>query len=172
MLLSLLVFGRLLHPSVSSYIYFVPFRCCFGHVGAYYHWIALILCTAFAASGVGYIAGVVVSSNSSNVFAIVAILICCVFAGVEPTLRQVNKYPVVNWPWYLSYGTWTAEAAFYVWTKYLDDFGKVQISLQDGADVFGYDVEHGLNRSIGALLGLGIAMRLIAVFILWWKSKK
>ncbi len=97
--------------------------------------------------------------------------ICCVFAGVEPTLKQVNQYPVVNWPWYLSFSTWTAEATFYTWSNYLDDDGKVDISLQDGADRYGYDISHGLNRSIGALLALGIAMRIIAIFFLWYKTK-
>ncbi len=93
------------------------------------------------------------------------------FAGVEPTLKQVNQYPVVNWPWYLSFSTWTAEATFYTWTHYLEDDGKVDISLQDAADRYGYDVSHGLGRSIGALIALGIAMRIIAVMCLWWKSK-
>lgn len=146
-------------------------RCCFGHAGAFYNWIAVIVCTAFAASGIGYISGAAVPKNSANVLAIIMCFICCVFAGVEPTLKQVNQYPVVNWPWYLSFSTWTAEATFYTWSNYLDDDGKVDISLQDGADRYGYDISHGLNRSIGALLALGIAMRIIAIFFLWYKTK-
>lgn len=147
------------------------YRSCFGHPGTYDNWMAVILCTAFAASGIGYISGAAVAKNSANVLAIIMCFIFCVFAGVEPTLKQVNQYPVVNWPWYLSFATWTAESTFYTWSYYLKDYGKVDISLQDAANHYDYNISHGLNRSIGGLLALGIAMRMIAIFFLWLKTK-
>ncbi len=121
------------------------YRSCFGHPGTYYNWM--------------------------DVLAIIMCFIFCVFAGVEPTLKQVNQYPVVNWPWYLSFATWTAESTFYTWSYYLKDYDKVDISLQDAADHYDYNISHGLNRSIGGLLALGIAMRIIAIFFLWYKTK-
>lgn len=107
--------------------------------------------------------------NSSNVFAIIVTFIFCVFAGIDPTLTQVRPYPVVNWPWYISYATWTAEATYYTWIKYLTDNDHVDIPLQEGADHYGFDVNHGLSRSIGALIALGVGMRLITMLILWYK---
>jgi hypothetical protein len=133
--------------------------------------MATILSTSFAASGIGYVAGTSVNKNSSNVVAIIVSFVFCVFAGVEPTLSQVSRYPVVSWPWYISYATWTSEATFYTWTKYLTDDNKIDISLQDAADHFGWDVSNGLGRSIGALIGLGIALRIVAMIFLWWKSR-
>mmetsp|Transcript_26984 Transcript_26984/g.29427 ORF Transcript_26984/g.29427 Transcript_26984/m.29427 type:complete len:134 (+) Transcript_26984:2-403(+) len=133
--------------------------------------MAVILCTAFAGSGIGYISGVLVSENSANVFAIILTFIFCVFDGVDPTFKQINKLPVINWLWHLSFATWTAEAAFFTWTEYTENFGKLNISVQDAADKYGFDVSHGLNRSVGALLALGIGLRIIAIFILWWKAK-
>eukprot|EP01040_Poterioochromonas_malhamensis_P002087 gene2087-2226_t len=150
---------------------FVGVWCCFGHSGAFYNWMAVILCTAFAGSGIGYISGVLVSENSANVFAIILTFIFCVFDGVDPTFKQINKLPVINWLWHLSFATWTAEAAFFTWTEYTENFGKLNISVQDAADKYGFDVSHGLNRSVGALLALGIGLRIIAIFILWWKAK-
>jgi hypothetical protein len=150
---------------------FAGIWCCWGHAGYYANWMATILATSFAASGVGVIAGVVVDKNSSNVVAIIAIFVFCVFAGVEPTLAQVSRYPVVSWPWYVSFATWTAEATFYTWSKYLTNHDELNISLQDGADHFGYDVSNGLGRSIGTLIALGFAMRIIALGLLWWKTR-
>lgn len=133
--------------------------------------MAVILCTSFAASGIGYIAGAI-DYNSGSAIAIVTTLVCCVFAGTEPTLAQVNRYPVVNWPWYLSFATWTAEATYYTWTRYLADNGDLQLPLQRAADHYGYDISHGLGRSIGALIALGIAMRIVAGLLVWNKSRQ
>eukprot|EP01038_Epipyxis_sp_PR26KG_P012000 gene12000-16066_t len=81
----------------------------FGHAGHFYDWIATILSTTFASSGIGYITGVSAKKNNVAVYSILTTFICAVFAGVEPTLRRVNNFPIINWPWYLSFGTYAAE---------------------------------------------------------------
>eukprot|EP01034_Spumella_vulgaris_P027766 gene27766-34534_t len=143
----------------------------FGHAGHWYHWIASIVCTAFAASGIGYITGTAFRAGDASVYAIMLTFIFCVFSGTEPTLADVTKYPIVNWPWYLSFATYTSEATYYTWTKYLDNNGHVDDPVQEGADYYGYTVDQGLGRSIGALIALGVAMRVIAGLILYFKSK-
>jgi hypothetical protein len=143
----------------------------FGHVGHWYNWIASIVCTAFAASGIGYITGAAFRAGDASVYAIMLTFICCVFSGSEPTLADVTKYPVVNWPWYLSFATYTSEATYYTWTQYLDNDGHVADPVQEGADHYGYEVDNGLGRSIGALIALGVGMRVIAGVILYFKAK-
>lgn len=143
----------------------------FGHSGSFYNWIATIICTAFAASGVGYITGAGSRKNSASVFAIIITFIFCVFAGVEPTLAQVAKYPVVSWPWYLSFATWTAEATYFTWTEYLTNNDNVPAPIQGGADSYGYDISNGIGRSVGVLIALGVGMRILSVYIMWKKVK-
>lgn len=143
----------------------------FSIAGSFHDWIVVILCTSFAASGIGYIAGSIDYNNGSAI-GIVITFVACVFAGTEPTLTQVSRYPVVNWPWYLSYATYTAEATYYTWTRYLANNGNADLPLQRGADHYGYDIDHGLGRSVGALIALGIAMRIIAGLIVWRKTCK
>ena len=33
------------------------------------------------------------------------------------------KFPVINWLWMVSYATWTAEATYFTWTRYLEHQG-------------------------------------------------
>lgn len=149
---------------------FAGIWCVFGHAGRYYDWMAVILCTAFASSGIGYITGAVATSSTASAWAIVIAFICSVFAGVDPSLKQVNRYPVVNWPWFVNYATWTAEATYYTWTRYQDNEGRLPVPIQSGANHYGFDVSHGLGRSVGAMIALGIGMRIIAVVFLWRKT--
>jgi len=144
----------------------------FGHSGRFYNWMATILSTTFASSGIGYIFGASAKRNNVAVYSILLTFICSVFAGVEPTLRRVNQLPIVNWPWYLSFGTYAAEATLYTWSEYHDDAGAIDGQRQSGADEFGYQIKHGFGRSIGALFALGISMRIVTVFLLWRKVRK
>lgn len=134
--------------------------------------MATILATAFAASGIGYIASAAYSHSSASSFAIVAAFVSSVFAGVEPTLRQVSRYPVVSWPWYLNYATWTAEATYYTWGKYLTNDGHLPNTVETGAERYGFNVDNGLGRSVGAMMALGVAMRVIAAYMLYRRVTK
>ena len=141
--------------------------CCFGMAGSYHHWMGTIFFTAYAASGIGYVAGVSSSGYNANVYAIIMTFICCVFSGSEPSLTQVSKYPIVNWPWYLSFGTWTSEATYVTWSDYLTNNGNIPNNLQTGADSYGYQVTDGLARSLLSLFAIGTGLRLIVLFVLY-----
>jgi ABC-type multidrug transport system ATPase subunit len=140
--------------------------CCFGMAGSYDHWMATCFFTAYAASGIGYVAGVSSSGYNANVYSIIMTFICCVFSGSEPSLAQVSKYPVISWPWYLSFGTWTSEAAYVTWSDYLTNDGNIPNNLQQGADTYGYDVTNGLTRSVCALFAIGTGLRMIVLIVL------
>ncbi len=140
--------------------------CCFGMSGSYYNWMGTCVCTTYAASAIGYLTSVCSTGNNANVYAIIVTFIFCVFSGSEPSLTQVAKYPIVNWPWYLSFGTWTSEAAYVTWSAYLSDNPSMSAEVQQGADTFGYDVSHGLTRSALVLLALGTGMRIMVLIIL------
>eukprot|EP00981_Chlorochromonas_danica_P011805 scaffold4280_cov169-Ochromonas_danica.AAC.4 len=168
-----LTFGRItadLFFVVLNAFTFLGIWCLFGHVGVYYNWMATILATAFASSAIGYFTSSLVSKNSASVLAIIVTIAFCVFAGVQPTLVQVNRYPVIDWPWYISFATWTAEATYYTWTRYIIDGGHVDIDLQEGADHYGYVIDEGLGRSVGALMAIGVGIRVIAACIFQWKA--
>jgi hypothetical protein len=126
--------------------------------------------TSFAASGVGYICGVLATPTNASVYAIISTFTFCVFSGVEPTLRQIERLAVLNWAWYTSFATWTAELTYITWTKYLrKDHGEDTVPL--GADYFGYQVDD-IGRSVGLLIFIGIGLRVIAIILLYKMTKK
>lgn len=146
---------------------FAAVWCFFGMPGGYNRWLSVILATSFAASGIGYLTSVLVAQKDASVYAVIFTFIYCVFSGSEPALRQVDRYPVVNIPWYLSFGTWTAEATYVTWTSYLIDHGADTQTLDSGAHTYGYDPTHGLGRSIGALIAIGLGLRLLTAWRLY-----
>lgn len=93
-----------------------------------------------------------------------------VFSGVEPPLASVKGLPVVNWLWYLSFSTWTAEGTYVVWAhgSVIDGSGASGMAerVAAGAAYFGYDIS-SQTRSILALLGIGLAWRAVAAAVMW-----
>eukprot|EP00349_Pseudokeronopsis_sp_Brazil_P003931 CAMPEP_0202975482 /NCGR_PEP_ID=MMETSP1396-20130829/69411_1 /ASSEMBLY_ACC=CAM_ASM_000872 /TAXON_ID= /ORGANISM="Pseudokeronopsis sp., Strain Brazil" /LENGTH=186 /DNA_ID=CAMNT_0049711149 /DNA_START=34 /DNA_END=590 /DNA_ORIENTATION=+ len=81
----------LLHGFVFAGIWML-----FGHAGHYYDWMAVILSTAFAASGMGYMASAAYKQSTASTWTIVAAFVSSVFAGVEPSLSQLSRYPVIS----------------------------------------------------------------------------
>jgi ABC-type multidrug transport system ATPase subunit len=140
--------------------------CSFGMPGTPGDWILTIGGTAYAASSIGYLASAISSPKNASVNAIIITFLCAVFSGVEPTLGQVERYSVICYPWYLSFATWTSEATYVTWARYLRDYDQVDVPIQEGADVYGYDVSHGLGRSIGSLIALGTGIRLIVLILI------
>lgn len=91
-----------------------------------------------------------------------------VFSGVEPTLASVADLPVVNWLWYLSFSTWTAEGTYVVWARgsVIDgSSASMRERMAVGAAHFGYDIS-SQTRSVLVLLAIGIAWRAIAAVVL------
>jgi len=142
----------------------------FAHSGHWYAWIGVILPTTFVASSIGYCTSIVTRPVNASVIALIAVTFMCVFSGVEPQLRSVAHIPVANWPWFLSFATWTAEGTYITWSEYLT--GQRRQRMLDGAAHFGYNVQGGQGRSIGILITLGIMWRLLAVFLLLRKTTK
>jgi hypothetical protein len=139
----------------------------FGHAGHWWAWLGVHLPTAFAASGLGYAAAAYTRPVNASVIALVATLVFAVFSGVEPQLAAVSPLPVVNWLWYLSYATWTAEATYVTWTGgYLVRGDARERMLAVASSYFGYDVRGGQGRSVAALLALGLAWRALAGYII------
>lgn len=140
--------------------------CSFGMPGYPGDWLLVICGTAYAASAIGYLASTFSSAKNASVNAILITFLCAVFSGVEPKLKQVERWTVISYPWYLSFATWTSEATYVTWAQYLHDDGHVDEPIQEGASVYGYDVSHGLGRSIGALLALGTLLRLVVLVMI------
>jgi ABC-type multidrug transport system ATPase subunit len=142
----------------------------FAHSGHWYAWIGVILPTTFVASSIGYCTSIVTRPVNASVIALIAVTFMCVFSGVEPQLRSVAHIPVANWPWFLSFATWTAEGTYITWSEYFT--GQRRQRMLDGAAHFGYNVQGGQGRSIGILITLGIMWRILAVFLLIRKTTK
>lgn len=81
---------------------------------------------------------------------------------------QVQRLAVLNWIWYASFATWTAEATYKAWTQYLTE-NSGDIPIQGGADHYGYEIG-SYGRSITALICIGLGFRAIAVYLIWRKS--
>ena len=119
----------------------------------------------FAASGIGYLAGVLLPPASASTVQMVACLLCAVFSGIEPPLQEVRQYPVVNWAWYLSFGTHVAQAVYITFTQYWEGIR----DRQAGADKFGFDIR-GFGTAIGAMFGIGLMFRAFALLALRWAT--
>ena len=161
--------GRIIADIVNVFwmaFMFVGIWLLFGHAGSWYDWIAVILSTSFAASGVGYVCTVLSRPGYASTTSILVTFICCIFSGVTPTLRQVENLHVANWLWYLSYGMWTAEATYKTWTAYLPD----QDNIASAADTYGYDIS-SFDRSITMLIVLGLLWRALTVWLLYIKMR-
>ena len=145
----------------------------FGHAGHWYAWVGVCLPTAFAASGIGYTAAVSTRPVNAAVLNMLAVTTFAVFSGIEPTLHTVAPLHVVNWPWYLSFATWTAESAYVTWSGYVRDQGvpDAWARVKVGADHFGFELEGGQGRSIGALVGIGLLWRVVAAAVLYRKTR-
>ena len=138
----------------------------FGHAGSWHQWIAVVVSTSFVASGVGYACTVLSRPGYASTASILVTFMCCVFSGVTPTLVQVENLHVANLLWYLSYGTWTAEATYKTWTSYLPD----QKNVIKAADTYGYDIID-VDRSIAMLVILGFLWRVFTVWALYIKMR-
>jgi ABC-type multidrug transport system ATPase subunit len=144
----------------------------FGHPGHWWNWLGVIFFTSYASSGIGYLIAALTTPISANTATVVLSLICAVFSGVEPTLRQVNKLAILCVPWYISFATWTAEGTYYTWTTYLADADMSnEERIQEGADKFGYDLG-SMNRAVGCLIALGTAFRIFTVCAVVYTTSK
>lgn len=129
-----------------------------GASGHWYQWLAIYCGVCFSTSGVGYIAGALLPPASAAMIMTIACLTFAVFSGVEPPLKAVQDYPIVNWAWYLSIGSHAATAVYITFTGYWQGIRDLDI----GASKFGFSIGD-FNRSIGALFGLGFAFRILAL---------
>ena len=132
-----------------------------GASGHWYNWLAIYCGVAFAGSGIGYITGALFSPASAAMLNMVACLFFAVFSGIEPPLVEVQHLPIVNWAWYLSFGTWTAQAVYITFTEYWEGIR----NRQSGADKFGFDIS-AFGTSIGAMFGIGLMFRVVALLAL------
>ena len=55
--------------------------------------------------------------------------------GVNPSLKDVNKLPVVNWLWACSFSRWVSEGIYFIFTEHHINSG---IDVQHGADELGF----------------------------------
>lgn len=144
----------------------------FAPPGHWYHWHGAIISIAFSSSAWGYFASTVVSEGMSSFLALIIVLICSVFGGTDPTLHQVNAYPVINWLWYLSFGTWTSESVYVTITQYLlNSSPDVASRVRVGATHTGFQVTD-FGRPILILLGLGLLVRVLVAWSLWHHARK
>jgi energy-coupling factor transporter ATP-binding protein EcfA2 len=168
---SAFVVGRMvadLLPLTMNALVFAGVWQVFGHAGHWYHWLGVILPTAFAAAGVGYVASVLTRPANAALITIITVTATCVFSGVEPPLAAVADLPVVNWPWYLSFATWTAEATYFTFSQHMVPARAADVAR--GALHYGYDVD-SQARAVGALIGIGLMWRAIALAIVVWRTR-
>ena len=77
---------------------------------------------------------------------------------------------MVNWIWYISFATWTAESTYFTWSEYLrsQPNGEGAEVLQGALQQYGYKTEN-LAESISALIAIGVLWRLVAIVLLHLK---
>jgi hypothetical protein len=131
-----------------------------GPAGLWSSWLAIFVGVGVAASGIGYVAGALLSPASASMACMVACLLCAVFSGIEPPLLEVRPLPVVNWAWYLSFGTWVAQSVQITFTAYWEGIR----SRTGSASKFGFDIG-GFGTAIGAMFGIGLLFRAVALLV-------
>ena len=84
MISDLLVIAWLVSLFTAVWMLFAP-------SGPWRSWLAVFTGTAFSASGIGYIAGIVLAPANAAMAMTIVCLISAVFAGIEPPLSQVVR---------------------------------------------------------------------------------
>jgi hypothetical protein len=135
----------------------------FGHAGHWWDWLAVVAGTSFAASGVGHVCSVLAEPTPAATLVQIVLIVFSVFSGVQPRLKDVAvAYPVLNWAWYLSLANHASQGAFAAWAAYMAEYRDVA----SGAASFGYAITGGVGPHVGALVGLGLLWRGVAVALL------
>lgn len=77
--------------------------------------------------------------------------------------------PIVDLAWFISFSTWSAEATYSTWSRYLRD-DAVPDRVQEGASRYGFIVSN-YTRAMFAMIAIGIVWRILAVILVWRMSK-
>jgi hypothetical protein len=129
--------------------------------GPWHEWMAIYSGLAFASSGFGYLAGSLLKPASAAMVMTIGSLTFAVFSGIQPPLAHVQRYPVVDWAWALSFGTWVANAVYITYTRYW----RGERDVAAGGAAYGFDVsDAAFTTAIGALFGIGCMWRALAVW--------
>ena len=139
----------------------------FGHAGHWWHWLGVIFACLFATSGVGQFVSLFTRPTNASVIVFLFIIVQSVFSGIEPRLRLVVGFPVVNLVWLLSVGTYVAQGVF---STYVEPFRATQ-DVDLGAADFGFDATPAsIGAAVGTLVGLGLMWRAFELLVLWWQQ--
>ena len=140
----------------------------FAHAGHWWRWLGVIFGCVFATSGVAQTASLLTRPTNAAVLLFLFVITQSVFSGIEPHLRQVTGLPVINLVWLLSAGTYVAQG---VWGTYVEPFRAID-DVDRGAADFGFDVtSSGVGAATGALIGLGLMWRALALLVLWRQQR-
>jgi ABC-type multidrug transport system ATPase subunit len=133
-----------------------------GAAGVYYNWLAIYISISFVASGVGYCISLVTTTANASMLVTIIMLAFAVFNGIDPPISAINRLPVVNWVWYLSFASYVSNAVYITFTSFIAATRDIKAAA---ASEFGFSVDD-FNRCIGAMFGLGFLWRFVALFIL------
>ena len=132
----------------------------FGHPGAFGDWLRISMAIAWAASGVGNIIGLSIQDKDNAPTLCVVVSLCmATFNGTSPRLKQLGT---AAWLWAISYTRWSSEAIYTIYTQHHTDNHQ---DVRGGADIIGFSLER-LNYDIGAIWGIGMLARFVAVLVL------
>ena len=81
---------------------------------------------------------------------------------MHPHDDRCCRYPVVDWAWYLSFGSPVAQAIYITYTEYWRGIKDVA----SGGSEFGFGVtDSDFKTAVGALYGIGFLWRTVAVLV-------
>jgi len=126
-----------------------------------YYVLFLIYWTSY---GLGYLVSIVINNVNAQLFAVVFIFIMNVFSGSTTTRREFKDmsppFNILPFTSYLSFGLEMSYLSELVYYKHI-------YNINRSLDLFGYDLAD-LKWMWAALLGYGLAFRILAFIALWF----
>ena len=130
-----------------------------GYPGGQWRWFVLGVGMLWTTYGWGYLVSQICSRDTIMTVCLVVAVVFSAMNGVNPSLVDVNRVPVVNWVWACSYSRWVSEAIYFIFTEHHINSG---IDVQHGADALGLFVsEQQLTVDFAILFLHGLVLRLL-----------
>ena len=108
-----------------------------GYPGGQWRWFVLGLGMLWTTFGWGSLISQVCSRDVIMTVCLVVAVVFSAMNGVNPSLKDVNTLPVINWLWACSFSRWVSEAIYFIFTEHHINSG---IDVQHGADALGFFV--------------------------------
>jgi hypothetical protein len=129
----------------------------------------MLLGVQFACTAAGYVISLLVAPHTALLAGVVYTVVCTLISGANPSLKKLTSYGILAQIAYsVSFCRWAVEGLYcsvLVQFKETDD-------IQAALDFWGYSMSSYPIVDIACLLGIGLVLRVIAYFVLYFMHSR